>query len=94
MPQLLPSGNWREVIRRKDLGLHTATFPTKQAALRWKAAKLSQLYKAKGVVVVGQTLVKPELAPVARVRAGYQELRRHSSAGHEEAAPSACTVDE
>jgi integrase len=56
MAQLLPSGNWREVIRRKGLGLHTATFPTKQAALRWKAAKLSQLYKAKGVVVVGQTL--------------------------------------
>ena len=56
MPQRLPSGNWREVIRRKGLGLHTATFPTKQAALRWKAAKLSQLYKTKGVVVVGQTL--------------------------------------
>ncbi len=56
MAQQLPSGNWREVIRRKGLGLHTATFPTKQAALRWKAAKLSQLYKAKGVVVVGQTL--------------------------------------
>jgi integrase len=56
--QLLPSGSWRCVIRRKDLGTHSATFPTEREALTWRSEKLSALYKMKGATSSAHPLEK------------------------------------
>jgi integrase len=56
LAQQLPSGHWRAVIRRKSLGTHSAVFPTREAALRWRAEKLAALYKAKSATSTAPAL--------------------------------------